>query len=186
MRLILPWLLLGLCATAAAQPLSREQIAAAGKAARARLPPVDAEAARACQATHGAALPAGAPAHTAAALAAAATCFRIAGSLGVAIRLWTALAAEFRASREAVEAVRQLGGAHEAAGSFAEAAQWQARYAQLYPAQADARDRLVRALCTWRQLGVADQARAAEQLLQRNYRKRVDLSQVCEGIRPVQ
>jgi hypothetical protein len=165
--------------------LDRDEIIAAGKAARARLPPVDRAAVQACEAKYGAATRSGDPGRTPETLAAAAACWRAAGSLGVAIRLWMAIVSELPDSREAVEARRQLGPAYEAAGTFSEAAEWHAAFAKANGAEKDARDQLIRAICIWRQLGLDDKAAVAEQDLGRMPGRKIKSAKLCETVRPI-
>jgi TolA-binding protein len=74
----------------------------------------------------------------------------------------------------------------EAAGEFEDAAKANDTYVGKYPDQPGARDRLVRALCMWRQLDNRDRAWKDLQALERSYPKvKVDRARVCDGVRPI-
>jgi phospholipase/carboxylesterase len=169
---------------AGAPPLAGTEIAAVSDGGRARLPPVDRNAQDDCAAP---ALDPASPSHTAPGMAAAAACFRQAGRLGNAIRAWLALSMAFPRSIEAALAVRELGPAYEATGSFAQAAEAHQRYARTQPRAADARARLVRALCIWRELGVRDRAAAALAELERTSPAgaKLDPSRLCQDLGPI-
>src|SRR5215212_5429522 len=106
------------------EQLTKDEIKAASDAAVAALPKVNTAAATDCQNKHQPQLIAEDP--KAEHIAAAARCFRAAGSLGAAIQLWRGLTQNYARSKESVEATRELGPAYEAAGQFPEAAQWNA------------------------------------------------------------
>src|SRR5260370_19545845 len=126
-----------------AEALTREEIAAAGKAARDRLPRVDQSKTQACVAQYLAAIERTAT-RTAATLAAAAACWRDAGAVGLAIRQWTVLLLEFPNAPESRDARRALATAYEASGTLIVAAERHREHARLYPGDPEAREKLIR------------------------------------------
>jgi hypothetical protein len=95
--------------------------------------------------------------------------------------------AEAARGKDVEEAMHQLGPGYEAIGSWAEAAQAYQAYAKAYPRGTDARDQLVRAVCTWEQLGRDDYATSNLDLLTRVWPKpAVDADHLCDTIRPIQ
>src|SRR5262249_46799714 len=120
-------------------------------------------------------------------IAAAARCFRAAGSLGLAIQLWRLVTDRYPAAKEAVEATRELGPAYEAAGRVADAAHWNDVYAKKYAGEKDAADRMTRAVCTWRQLGMAEDADRGFKYLRATWGKKrtLDSATLCDQVRPI-
>ncbi len=166
------------------EQLTRDEIKAASDAVVAALPKVDVAAARQCEATHKQALSADAKPDE---LAAAARCYRAAGSLGLAIQLWRILIQRHPVTKEAMEGSRALGPAYEAAGQFEEAAKSNVTYAKKYAAEQDARERMTRAVCTWRQLGLADDAERGYQFLHATWgrKHKLDPATLCDQVRPI-
>jgi hypothetical protein len=179
-RCALVLVLVGAVSAAAADPAIKErltaaEVEAAAEAARARLPPVDKPAAERCAAL---------PLDTERERATAATCFRTAGSLGAAVMIWKLLAADSAKPLQS-EAVRQLGPAHEAAGSYADAATWYEDYAKHHAGKTDAAEHLTRAICIWRQLDRATDAARGVKALRGLTKRRVDGARLCATIRPI-
>ena len=166
------------------EQLTKDEIKAASEAAVAALPKVDSAAASDCQAKH---KQLEAPDPKPDEIASAARCFRAAGSLGASVQLWRTLIQRHPNSKEAVEATRALGPAYEAAGRFDQAAESNATYAKKYPKEPDALDRMTRAVCTWRQLGIADEAERGFKFLQTVYgaKRKLDSATLCDQVRPI-
>jgi len=174
---VLAILLSAAAPAAASERLTKEELEAAVKAAQARLPPVDTAAAAKCSAL---------PVASAAEMQAAAVCFRAAGSLGRAIQLWHRIA--MGPSDDVVrDAVWQLGPAFEAAGDYRQSAERHSDYASRFGAQKDAPERLIRAICTWRQLGDDERAGRGFQQLRRWWKKysTADPVTLCASVRPI-
>lgn len=171
----------------ASEQLDRTAIAAARDRARARLPRVNREAADACSSRYAPAFGPADPARTAPVVAAAAGCLRAAGSLGIAVRLWQVLVTDFPRSPEAAAAERELGPAWEAAGSFYDGARWHRSYATKYSGEPDARERLIRAICIFRQLGATDLAAASFADLEHRAPRgpKPDSATICAGVNPL-
>jgi TolA-binding protein len=163
--------------------LTKDQVFAAARAAYAILPPVDKAKSALCQkeldTANGHADP------PAAELMQIAACWRGAGSLGAAVVMWNHVIADYPNSREAKQAQRELGPAYEAAGMYPEAAAANVTYASKYRGEADARDRLVRAICTSEQLGDTDHAAAGLVELAR-WKQKIDPVTLCATVRPIQ
>jgi tetratricopeptide (TPR) repeat protein len=166
--------------------LTQRQIAAAAKAAREKLK-VDKQRAKICphlhvvpdeEGTHG---PPSSP------LMARAECFRRENDVADAISYWKRVMAAKQPEPDDVEkSMHELGPAYEAIGRYAEAAQAYQDFAKAYPKAADARDQLVRAVCTWEQLGRDDYAANNLELLARVWPKpAVDADHLCDTIRPI-
>jgi hypothetical protein len=119
------------------------------------------------------------PAHTAAALKAAAECFRGAGQVGLEVRAWTTLADSFPNAPEAKEALRSTAQAYESVGHTADAARFYEDYARRYPKEPDAADALKSATCFRHSFG---DKRAVEQdlgELRRRHKIDADLAELC-------
>ena len=155
--------------------LTKDQIRAAEKAAETSLPAVDKAAAKKCTALAD---------DTVSDLATKATCYRAAGALGLAIAMWKEVARRDQHSPEDMEARRALGPAYEAAGRFADAANAHDEYALRFAGEADAADHLIRAICTWRQLGLETDAERGFRFLTRKKPKR-DSATLCDTVRPI-
>lgn len=177
-------LLVAVRAAAAPDPIAlrKDQIDAAQKAAAARLPPVDHAKADQCTKDHAKAMQGA----SAAEMDAAAACYRAAGALGAAIRIWQQTARDFGNTKEGEDAARQLGAAFEAAGFYVDAAQWHRDYARKYGGEPDARGKLIRAVCIERQLGLPDDAAKDTDYLAKTWRKiKVDRTHLCDLVRPI-
>jgi hypothetical protein len=163
--------------------LTRDEIIRAGDAAAARLPPVDKTAVASCKAKFEAKL--ADPDVDAPTLAAAAACYRAAGTLGVAIMLWGQVRMHFPRSPEAKDAVHELGPAYELAGLYDNAADKDAEYAEKYGGEPDALDRMVHAICLWQQLGRDDQLQRATYRLKQWKKAPHDPATICDGQTPI-
>jgi hypothetical protein len=159
------------------EQLTKDEIAAATKAARDRLPPVDPHAVKKCSAM---------PATTAAERHDLALCYRAAGSLGASIAVWKVVIQDRDTKGPRKAAMVQLAAALEAAGSYADAATIHSEYAKIYGAEADAADHMIRAICIWRQLGVADEAERGFAFLAKLMKKKTpDGEKLCDSVRPI-
>jgi hypothetical protein len=169
------------------EQLDKAAITAAKDRARARLPRPNREAGDACNTRYAPAFGPADPARTAPVVAAAAECLRAAGYLGLAIRLWQVLVSDFPRAREAALAERELGPAWEAAGNFYDAGRWHRSYATKYSGERDARERLIRAICIFRQLGATDLAAASFSDLEHRAPRgpKPDPATVCAGVNPL-
>ncbi|HEY1552680.1 MAG TPA: hypothetical protein VGG28_32850 [Kofleriaceae bacterium] len=109
-------------------------------------------------------------------------CFRAAGALGMAlIEFNTTAKYDHGELRHA--AIRELGPAYEAAAYFDRAATYDEQVASDYAKDADANDRLQRALCIRRQLGDATRANRDADTWQRATKRDPNLA--CDGLRPI-
>ena len=158
------------------ETLTRNELAAAVKAVEDKLV-VDKDAAAKCFAL---------PREQIADQAIAAACFRGSGNLGLAITLWKAVVADSSAARsDREEATRQLGPAYEAAAIYPEAAKWHSEYFARFNA-ADARERLIRAVCIWRQLGDVSAAdRGFKQLGAMRRQPKPRSATLCATVTPI-
>jgi tetratricopeptide (TPR) repeat protein len=172
-------------ATAAPFPetLPQADIDAIVDAVRKALPPVDHAAATKCEAFHDAYNKApdapGAVKH----ILDAAACFRAAGALSTAIIDWNAALKYSGAAADKRAALRGLGPAFEAAGLFDRAAAADEQLAMPYANDADANERLQRALCIRRQLGDVTNAKRDADAWQRA--TKMDPNLACDGLRPI-
>jgi tetratricopeptide (TPR) repeat protein len=167
--------------------LTPRQVAAAAKAARAKIK-INKENAKHC--FHISAVPdeEGTPRPPSSPLLVNAWCFRRESDFDHAISYWKrVLAAKQPEPKDVEDVMHDLGPAYEAIGRYAEAAQAYQDFAKAYPKGADARDQLVRAICTWEQLGRADYATHNRELLTRVWPKpAVDADHLCDAVRPIQ
>jgi TolA-binding protein len=163
--------------------LMPEEIAAAARSARARLSAVDAKARAGCDAEYKAAAEQAPSALAARSLAAAAACFRNAGALDAAIRSWRELVEKYPKDEVSVDALDVLGTAYESIGDFVEAARAHAWFASMHPVGSHSRDKLVRAICMRRQLGLETSA-ALHELERRQ--KVVAIAALCENVHPIE
>jgi len=161
-------------------PLTPAQIEAASANARDHLPPVAQDELGEC----GSLLDAGNRGDIAS-LAAAATCYRRAGALGAAVKLWLTIVRDYPETAEAIEAGRRLGTGYEDAGMFHEAARAHQLFAQRHRDQPDANDRLTRALCLWVQLDEPRDSELALGELRALTSSAIEIGPACQGVRPI-
>jgi hypothetical protein len=163
--------------------LTKKQIAAAAKAALAKIKP-DAKRSKLCMGMHGS----DETTASSTRLIEDADCLIDAGNPAMAIHLWNLVLKDHGPEPKDVEkAMRSLGPAYESIASFPEAAQAYQAFAKAYPKAAEARDQLVRAICTWAELGRDDYAASNLELLTRVWPKpAVDADHLCDTIRPIQ
>jgi len=163
------------------EQLTKDQIEAAAKAVQDALPKVDQVASKKCVAM---------PQDTVAEQVAAAACLRSAGAIGAAIMFWKHAIQTGTAEAGSADAVkaaaRAIGPAYEAAGMYDPAATAYNDYGRRYTAEADAPDQLIRAICTWRQLGAATDAARGFKFL-RSMRRKVKRDEVtlCRAVQPI-
>lgn len=158
------------------ETLTKDEVDAAVKGAEGRLK-VDAEAVKKCTAL---------PAETVDERAALARCYQAAGSLGAALAVWKYVRSRTEAPVELQkEALRQLGTTHETVGRFGEAAAYHQEFAKKFPREADAPERMTRAVCIWRQLDDAKSAERGFEILRRVWKKPPDSETLCDKVRPI-
>jgi hypothetical protein len=111
-----------------------------------------------------------------------ADCFRAEGAVGKAIQTWRALIRRFDRSPEAIVAMRRAGEAYAAIAHFVEAADVFEDYAQRYPKELDAEEKLVEATCFRHALGLEDDAIRDAGLLTRYFgRPKRTPEEICAG-----
>lgn len=161
------------------EQLTEDQIAAAIKAVRDKLPPVDAAAMKACPVARVQDAPKE--------LASAAACYRAAGNLGRAIQTWEQIVLRSPRTAEATDAQRQLGPAYEAAGMFDKAASsYRTLALSTVAAEPFPADLLIRAICIERQLGRRKEAERDLAVLRTAQRKtQFDSETLCDSVRPI-
>jgi hypothetical protein len=180
-------LLLLLTAPAAAAPFKETVPAkdrdAIVKAVRAALPPINAAATPACQlaldkynkdpqANLDSAFD-------------AATCYRSAGNVGIAVLLWRTYYTYGSDGAKKRDALRALASGYEAVARFDEAAGYAEKFAAEFAGEQDAAERLIRATCIRRQLGQQKEANADMKQLTTAFKIQVDPDTLCDAVRPI-
>jgi hypothetical protein len=173
--------------------LSRADLEAVTKAARARLPAVDTAAVAACDKQYPGVREVGSPGFTPENLAGAAACYRAANHPGLAILCWRMIDDDsWKLShltpptpQQRAAAIRELSAMYEIIGSFSQAATIDEHYAELFAGEPDAPALLLRALCIDRQLGLDETARRDEFKLERLRHGKVDAPAECQVLHPI-
>jgi lipopolysaccharide biosynthesis regulator YciM len=171
-------------ATAAPFPetLPQADIDATSDAIRKALPPVDQTAVKKCQVFYDAYNKKPDAPDAVQHVLDGATCFRAAGALSTAIIAFNTTV-KYGSAEQKHAALRELGPAFEAAALFDRAATSDEQVASSYANDADANERLQRALCIRRQLGDVMNANRDADAWQRSTKKDPNLA--CDGLRPI-
>ena len=165
------------------ETLAKPDIEAIVKAIQAALPKVDQVAVKQCQPALDAYNKD--PEGSVDKLGAGAACFRAAGSIGTAIRLWRTVEQYDRDATRKRDAIRGLASAYEAAADFSHAADYAERYLAEYGRDKDASDLLARAICIRRQLGDADAAERDVKRWRGTFKTKIDPDTLCDHLRPI-
>ena len=166
------------------ETLPKAEIRAISEAIQKNLPPVDKAAVPTCQALLDEYNKD--PDNSVDKVFEAATCFRAAGSLGSAIRMFQLYQTYGKDKAKQRDALRALADTHEAAAFFWEAASENEQFARKYAGEKDAKERMVRAACIRRQLGDDREAKADGAYLERMPKGKITADDaLCLNVRPI-
>lgn len=114
-----------------------------------------------------------------------ATCYHDAGSLSAAIIMWQRYEKYERQPDKLRDTIRAVGRTYEEMAFFDRAADYYVRYAKQPGPPAERAEFLTRAICIYRQIGTVDEVTRDTEYLQRMFKVKTDSEKLCDGIHPI-